>query len=306
MDNITIKQALQEGIKQLEQAKIQSDTLKLDCEILLLTALNQTPAQTTAPEKTKTWLLTWPEHLLTDDQSKQYRHYLQQRATGKPVAYITGEKDFWSFRLKVTPDTLIPRPETELLVECALQKIPLTKPSEILDLGTGSGAIALAIASERPAACVLASDFSQAALDIAMDNARQLNINNIQFCQSDWFSTIAAQVPEHGFDIIASNPPYITHNDPQLEEPVRLFEPESALLSEQNGLQDIIQIIQGCGTFLTPNGWLMLEHGYTQGKVIQTLLNQYGARNISTIDDLNGLQRVTMGQFNYGHLSAGF
>ncbi len=291
----TIEQAIHQGVEYLSaSSEYQTDTPRLDCEIVLLTVLN---LGSTAL-RTKSWLLTWPEHPLSNAQFKQYQMLLAQRAQGKPIAYITGEKDFWSFTLKVTPDTLIPRPETELLVESALEKISLNNSCKVLDLGTGSGAIALAIASERPQAQVIASDYSQQALNIAIANARELNLSNIQFCLSSWFRDIAIEK----FDVIVSNPPYIAPDDPQLEANVKKYEPLNALFSEQRGLKDIIDITENVVNYTQPGSWLMLEHGYTQNQDLQTLFKNLGLVNIETRQDLNHLPRVTMGQFPHGAL----
>ncbi len=289
MGNISIQQAIKLGMQQLQQARLDNDTLKLDCEILLLAAINQGLEQS----KNKTWLLTWPENMLTEAQLQHYQNSLAQRATGKPIAYITGKKDFWSFSLKVSPDTLIPRPETELLVECALEKLPFHMPLKVLDLGTGSGAIALAIASERPEISLIASDASTAALDMAQTNARNLQLPNIQFYHSDWYQNI----PAYKFDLIVSNPPYIAPNDTQLEQNVKQFEPQKALLSDNNGLNDIRQIITDSPGYIQSGGWLILEHGYTQGAAVREIFRHSGATSIETIKDLNDLDRLTMGRF---------
>ncbi len=292
MEKLTVQQAIKLGMEQLQQAGLDSDTLKLDCEILLLDALNHGSASNSKQKKTKTWLLTWPEQTLSSAQIQYYLDSLKQRAQGKPVAYITGTKDFWDFSLKVSPDTLIPRPETELLVECALDTLPFKTPLKVLDMGTGSGAIALAIASERPDAKVLASDTSAQVLEVARSNAKSIQLPNIQFCHSDWFENI----PEYQFDLIVSNPPYIAPGDPLLEMNVQRFEPQSALLAAENGLAAIRQIISGSHNYLKPGGWLLLEHGYTQAEAVQELLKQYRFKNIRTVKDLNRLDRVSMGQ----------
>ncbi len=291
----TIVQTLQQGKAQLKT----SDTAKLDCEILLLKVLNhqsENPLENQLDSQqlpyTKTWLLTWPEKMLTQEQSQQFNHFLSLRSQGMPVAYIIGQKDFWSFTLEVTPDTLIPRPETEHLVEYALEKIPLTDKCQILDLGTGSGAIALAIASERHNAQLLATDFSQQTLKIAKKNAQALKLNNISFCQSSWFKNI----PQQQFDIIVSNPPYIAENDPDLEANVRRYEPAAALLSGSNGLADISEIIEQSQAYLKPGGWLLFEHGYKQAEAVQALFQSSKFIHISTLNDLNHLPRVTLAQ----------
>ncbi len=288
---LTIAQILQQGKTQLSK----SDTAKLDCEILLLKVLNQY-LDKQQPLYTKTWLLTWPEKTLTHKQTQQFEYFLSLRSQGMPVAYITGQKDFWSFSLCVTPDTLIPRPETELLVEYALQKISLIDNYRVLDLGTGSGAIALAIASERSNAQVLATDFSLKALKIAKQNAQTLKLNNVSFCHSHWFKNIP--VPKQKFDVIVSNPPYIAENDPHLEANVRDYEPNSALLSGNNGLADISEIVEQSRGYLKPEGWLLFEHGYEQAEAVQSLLYAASFVHISTFADLNRLPRVTIAQNN--------
>lgn len=282
--NITIHQALQKATQQL----LSSESARLDSEILLLKVLNDSSDR----KYNKTWLLTWPETTLTSEQLQQFEHYLQLRQQGMPIAYITGEKDFWTLTLNVSPATLIPRPETELLVEAALDKLATDKPYDILDMGTGSGAIALAIASERPLCKILASDSSLEALDMAKKNSKKLNISNVSFCQSHWFENI----PRQSFDIIVSNPPYIAHDDPDLEDNVKQFEPLSALYAGNDGLNDIREIIQNSHDYLCSGGWLLFEHGYSQAQAIQNLLENSGFTQITTLNDLNHLARVTQAQ----------
>lgn len=290
---LTIAQLLQEGISQLSN----SDSARLDSEILLLKALNHSQ-NLNNPDKlyTKTWLLTWPEKTLTQQQIQQYRHDLRLRSQGMPIAYITGTKGFWSFTLDVTPDTLIPRPETEILVECALEKISAADNFKIIDLGTGTGAIALAIASERDNTLILATDSSPQAISIAKKNALRLTLRNVSFCQSHWFN----KIPEQQFDLIVSNPPYISDNDPQLDKHVRQYEPLTALLSDNHGLADIHEIIAQSHAYLKPGGWLLFEHGYEQAKAVQNLFKQFNFSYISTANDLNHLPRVTMAQYVIG------
>jgi len=288
----TIDQAIQYG----KQVLTNSDTARLDSELLLLKVLNDSALDNLGPPKqyyTKTWLMTWPETLLTEQQYTQYKQYLHSRAQGKPIAYIIGSKDFWSLTLKVSPDTLIPRPETELLVECALEKIPSAASYTIIDLGTGSGAIALALAAEKPESQLIATDISLAALEMAKKNALNLDIKNVSFYQSHWFD----ELPTLQCDLIISNPPYISDNDPQLEDNVRYYEPLSALLSDHNGLKDIKEIINNSSSFLKSAGWLLIEHGYQQGPQAETLFLQYGYIHVQTVNDLNDLPRVTMGQW---------
>lgn len=283
---LTIANALQRGVQQLRC----SGSARLDCEILLLKVINDRSEK----QRKKTWLLTWPEKTLTPEQIQQYDDYLGLRSEGMPVAYIVGEKDFWTLTLKVTPATLIPRPETELLVECALEKIAPEEPGNILDMGTGSGAIALAIASERHHCKFLATDICTEALAVAQNNAKRLSITNTSFCQSNWFENI----PKQQFDVIVSNPPYIARQDKELEDNVRKYEPLSALHSGHEGLDDIQKIIRQSRDFLKPGGWLLFEHGYTQAEAIQALLKQYDFTQITTFNDLNHLPRVTQARYH--------
>ena len=284
----TIIETLQFGIRTLSD----SDSPRLDSEILLLKVLNDGSDYKSDKLYTKTWLLTWPESELTLEQINQFQHYLDLRSQGMPIAYITGTKDFWSFTLDVTPETLIPRPETELLVECALEKIPTDDMQSILDLGTGSGAIALAIAVEREKSKLLATDISTQALHTAKENASKFKLDNVSFCQSHWFKGI----PEQLFDIIVSNPPYIAENDPHLETNVRRYEPLTALISGDNGLADIKEIIVQSHHFLKHGGWLLFEHGYNQAEAVQTLFQTQNFYKIKTLKDLSGLPRVTIAQ----------
>ena len=206
-----------------------------------------------------------------------------------------GVREFYGLRLKVTPATLIPRPDTETLVDATLAKIPLQKNLNICDLGTGSGAIALAIAKHRPNALVLAIDASQAALDVAIENAQRLKIPNVDFVLSDWFSALSQQNNTQKFDLIVSNPPYIEASDDHLSQGDLRFEPISALASGQDGLDDIRNIINQAPQYLKPHGWLLLEHGFNQAEKVSTLLKQTGFSQISHAQDLAGIHRVTLG-----------
>jgi release factor glutamine methyltransferase len=217
---------------------------------------------------------------------------INRRINGEPVAYITGRRGFWSFDLQVTPDTLIPRPETELLVELALAYIHPNLASQVLDLGTGTGAIALAIAHERPNAHVLAVDYSEAALAVAKNNATELKIRNIEFIQSDWYSNIVSQ----RVDVIVSNPPYIEAADVHLQQGDLRFEPVQALTSGTDGLDAIRIIIAGAKNHLNPHAWLMIEHGWNQAEAVRNLFAQSGFVEISTEQDLGNRDRVTMGR----------
>jgi release factor glutamine methyltransferase len=254
-------------------------TPQLEAEILLAYALNI--------PRIKLW--TQNEQSLTREQMQQFETLLARRVKHEPLAYLIESKEFWTFRLKVTSATLIPREETELLVRESLQRTP----QHILDLGTGSGAIALALASELPQSHVIAVDKSSTALEIAVYNAQQLKINNIKFILSDWFNNI----PSQKFDLIVSNPPYIDYEDPALEESVKQFEPPAAYFAKNHGLSDIQMIVAQAPSFLTQNGWLLLEHGYQQGALVRDILQQAGFQAVSTIQDFNQLDRVTMGRY---------
>jgi len=246
-------------------------------------------------QKSFTWLKTWPEKLLTSEQQNQLESLIERRATGEPIAYITGERDFWTLTLKTNPSTLIPRPETELLVEKAIEFLNdlSSKENKILDLGTGTGAIALAIASERPKDKVIACDFQVGAVELAKKNVKLNNINNVEVVQSDWFSN----VPEEQFELIVSNPPYVEENDPHLTLGDLVFEPNSALVAGDEGLADIKVIISQSVEFLVDGGQLMIEHGYNQASQIQAVFAENGYSKIEIYKDLAGLDRITKGQF---------
>ena len=238
----------------------------------------------------RAWLITHQDDVLTDNQQGTYQALLQRRLSGEPLAYILGKREFYGLDLAVTPDTLIPRPDTETLVEAALEKISVIESCNILDLGTGTGAIALAIAKHRPQANVVAVDCSQGALQIAQQNADNLGIANTSFTHSDWFSALKGQK----FDVVVSNPPYIETSDPHLA--ALAFEPISALTSGADGLDDIRKITQNALVYLKPQGWLMLEHGYNQAEKVQGLFAENGLTDIKSIKDLGGNNRVAIGK----------
>ena len=254
----------------------------LEAQLLLQHALNVNRA----------WLIAHENDALQANIHAVFEALLKRRLDGEPIAYILGYREFYGLKLKVTTETLIPRPDTETLVEAALAKISLQKKSQILDLGTGTGAIALAIAKQHPQTLVTAVDASRAALNIAIENAQNLNITNVHFVLSDWFTTL------HGntFDMIVSNPPYIETNDRHLKEGDLRFEPISALASGMNGLDDIREIIDSAALHLNPHGWLLLEHGYNQAETVAKLLMRAGFTEISHALDLAGIQRVTLGR----------
>lgn len=245
-----------------------------------------------ALQKPRAWLLAHPEHRLTQDQRTAYEHLLQRRLQGEPVAYILGEREFFGLVFRVTPATLIPRPETELLVELALQRISLRQKCSVLDLGTGSGAIALSIAHARPDAEVTAVDASMEALGITRENAQRLDIQNTRFIHSRWFSGLVGQ----RFDLIVSNPPYVAENDPHLRQGDLPFEPPSALVSGQDGLDDIRHIVADAQNHLDAGGWLLLEHGYDQAERVRELLHKAGMAEVFSARDFSGIERVSGGR----------
>jgi release factor glutamine methyltransferase len=253
----------------------------LDAELLLCQAL----------ERPRSFLHAWPEHRPPDSRTKAFNAILRRRIAGEPMAYITGVREFWSLTLKVGPEVLIPRPDTETLVEQALARMPREAALRVADLGTGSGAIALAIASERPRAQVMASDVSPAALDRARDNARRCGLA-VMFLPGDWFEALREQPPLH---LIVSNPPYVAAADPHLKGDL-LAEPKGALVSGTTGMEAIRHIVAGAAGHLLPGGWLLLEHGWDQGAATRDLLSRAGFRSVSTTRDLSGLERVSAGR----------
>ena len=267
----------------LTQARLQlsSDEAKLEAQVLLQQVLNVSHA----------WLISHANDALEAHQLEAFHVLVQRRLNGEPIAYILGQREFYGLNLTVTSDTLIPRPDTETLVEAALAKLT-NNQATVLDLGTGTGAIALAVAKHRPMTHVTAVDFSTTALKVAAQNAKQLNITNITFVESHWFDALAPTP----FDIIVSNPPYIEHHDAHLSQGDLRFEPLTALASGADGLDDIRQIINDCLVYLKPQGWLMLEHGYNQAEAVADLMANVGLSNIETIQDLGGNDRVTLGK----------
>lgn len=255
---------------------------RLETQILLETAL----------QCTRAWLISHAEEIITDTQHSAFNQLLGRRLNGEPLAYILGEREFFGLRLKVTPATLIPRPDTEILVESALEKLNSNHTRQVLDLGTGSGAIALAIAKNRPAAAVTAIDASLAALTVAKQNADELKIDNVTFLHSHWYEKLDVRQ----FDLIVSNPPYIAADDLHLTQGDLRAEPLSALASGDDGLDDIRHIISHSLLYLKPQGWLMLEHGYDQAHAVQNLLAEAGFTEIATIKDLAANDRVTLGK----------
>lgn len=255
---------------------------RVDAEWLLAHALAQS----------RTWLFTHSGDAVSEQAAARFAALLARREAGEPVAYLTGSQGFWTLELEVSRATLIPRPETELLVELALARIPVDVGSRIADLGTGSGAIALAIAKERPRAVVVATDASIAALEVARRNATRNRIANITFREGDWFAPLAGET----FHLIASNPPYIAEGDPHLDEGDLRFEPPTALSSGADGLDAIRRIARDAPSHLVAGGWLLLEHGWDQGTAVRSLLAGTGFIDIETASDLEGRDRVTLGR----------
>ncbi|MDX1824284.1 MAG: peptide chain release factor N(5)-glutamine methyltransferase [Thiohalomonadales bacterium] len=276
---MSIQQVLASAVAQLTQ---QPELARLDAELLLAHVLH----------KPRTWLHTWPEYELNTEQALEFEQLIARRAKGEPVAHLLGYQEFWSLDLIVTPDTLIPRPETERLVELALERIPPGAAWQIADLGTGSGAIALALAMERPGCRILATDRSAATLAVARNNARRHNLGNVTFRQGDWFEALQDDV---AFDMILSNPPYIKENDPHLQEGDVRFEPTTALQAGRRGLDDLQHLIRGALPHLKPGGWLLLEHGYDQAAEVMHLLQQAGYQQVNDYADLAGQPRVAAG-----------
>jgi release factor glutamine methyltransferase len=257
---------------------------RLEAQVLLGHALGQSRA----------WLIAHGGDPLDPEQTAAFADLFERRRSGEPIAYILGEREFFSLNFMVTPAVLIPRPETELLVDLALERLPADRSRRVLDLGTGSGAVAVTLALHRPQAGVVAVDQSAAALEIARENAERLGAVNLRLIQSDWYSALG----EEKFDLIASNPPYIAAADPHLAQGDLCFEPAAALASGADGLDAIRTIVRGAAAHLNPGGWLLFEHGYDQAAACRDLLAQAGFRLIGSSADLAGIERASYGQLN--------
>ncbi|MGA9851401.1 MAG: peptide chain release factor N(5)-glutamine methyltransferase [Gammaproteobacteria bacterium] len=260
-----------------------SPTPRLDAEILLAHVL-ATP---------RSHLFARPEQRIDGNKLRLFALLVVARRKGRPVAHLTGLQDFWSLSLKVTPATLIPRPETELLVEETLRYVPVGARWYLLDLGTGSGALALALAKERPHCILTATDISRSALAVARENAKTLGINNVEFIQGEWFAPISSR----RYGVIVSNPPYVRNDDPHLRIGDLRFEPRRALTGGPDGLAAIRKIVLRAPTHLDPGGVLLLEHGYDQAEPVRALFSAAGFADIHTTRDLGGRERVTGGRF---------
>jgi len=277
--DLSIKQALAVATSILEQNP-DLDSIDIDSTVLLCHVLNCS----------RSYLYTWPEKKIGTAISQQFIDLIERRALGEPVAYITGVRGFWDFDLNVNNATLIPRPETELLVEKALEQIG--ENASVLDLGTGSGAIAIVLAHVCPDSEVTAIEQSTDAIAIARENIKKTGINNISLLHGNWFEPLTNQ----RFDLIVSNPPYIPDEDPHLQMGDVKFEPRSALASGKDGLDDIKLIVSQARKFLKPQGWLLLEHGYDQADSVAKLLTDYGFQNLAQYPDLAGHIRVSGGR----------
>jgi len=284
MQSTTIANCLQKS----SQLASVSDSPRLDIEIFLTHIL----------QKNRTYLFTWPEKELTEDQANQFNQFFSRRLTGEPVAHIIGRREFWSLPLIVNNSTLIPRPDTELLVEAALGLFSEDESDQtrrLLDLGTGTGAIVLALANEKKSWQCVGVDKEIAAVELAEKNRARFDLNNVKILQSDWFSALAS---EAAFDIIVSNPPYIDPTDKHLQEGDVRFEPLSALIADKKGLADLELIITKSPKYLTENGWLLVEHGHDQGAAVRDLFTANHFDDVNTFRDFGRNERVTVGKLN--------
>ncbi len=258
-----------------------SDSAELDAQMLLAHALG----------KTRTWLYTWPDNEIDSGQQLRFEELCLSRAQGQPVAYLVGKREFWKLELQVSPAVLIPRPETELLVELALQLLPVEKMN-VADLGTGSGAIALALAYERSGWNVVATELHPQALAIAEGNARRLKLANFTLLEGSWCEPLN----NDAYSLIVSNPPYIDRDDPHMKQGDLRFEPHTALVAAKNGLADIEAIAQQAVVKLLPGGYLLLEHGWQQGAAVRNILERLDYIAVQTCQDYGGRDRVTLGR----------
>jgi release factor glutamine methyltransferase len=282
--NLTVAELLAEGVRQLRAAPTGTEpaaTADLDAQLLL--------AHVLAVPRTR--LKSHPEDLPDPSHTQHYRRLLARRAAGEPLAYLTGSRDFWSLRLRVTPAVLIPRPETELLVERALA-LRTAADGRVADLGTGCGAVALALASERPRWQVVATDACADALAVARANAAALGLSRVEWRHGDWYQAL----PDERFDLLVSNPPYVAQDDPALATASLRHEPPRALTPGLDALSCLRTLVRGAPRHLAPEGWLLLEHGATQGADVRRELVDAGFRHVRSHRDLAGHERMTEGQ----------
>jgi release factor glutamine methyltransferase len=278
LDEWTIGKVLRFATEDFQKRRHPSP--RLDAELLLAHTLGQP----------RSWLYAHSDDAMSTENAVAFERLIVRRLAGEPVAYLTGTRGFWSLDLVVTPATLVPRPETERLVELVLERIAPDREADIVDLGTGSGAIALALAHERPLARVLATDASEDALAVARANAQRLNLRNVRFAHGDW----CAALGDAKFDVIASNPPYIAAGDPHLLD--LPFEPMLALASGVEGLSAIRTIVRDAPAHLKPGGWLLFEHGFEQGEAARTLLHASGYTEVFSESDLEYRERISGGR----------
>jgi release factor glutamine methyltransferase len=291
---MNIQQALQYAAQSFAET---SPSANLDAQVLLSHILTCNSAH----------LIAWPEKELNEQQLERFKNAIKQRQQGTPIAHLTGQREFWSLNFKVNDSTLIPRPETETLVEFILDTFGEKENLTVLDMGTGAGAIAISLASEKPDWNITASDISSAALTLAKENSEALNTKNITFIQSDWFKNIKRPAfdgkpfderqDKRKFDIIVSNPPYIAIDDPHLAEGDVRFEPETALISGITGMDDIQHLCSQAKNYLSASGWLIVEHGYNQKTLTAECFTRNGYKNICQRDDLAGHCRMTAGVY---------
>jgi release factor glutamine methyltransferase len=281
-DLLTIDSLLRESAEELKSI---SPSARLDVELLMGHVLGKSRAE----------LYSASDQSLEPAQQASFINLVSRRHEGRPVAYLVGHREFWSLEIAVTQDTLIPRPETELLVECALSHMPANQPADFLELGTGTGAVTLAVAHDRPDIHITATDISFAALDIARYNAKKLKLDQPVFLQGDWFAPLTGRK----FSMIASNPPYVSDMEMLLNDFELQHEPSTALRGGENGLDAIKKIIAEAPKYLFSGGWLAIEHGYRQGPAAEVLLKDAGFESVFAYTDLQGHPRVTEGRFVY-------
>ena len=270
-DTLTVRRAL-----------AQASLAPLDAQVLLGHVL----------QRDRAWMIAHATDALASADAERFFELARRRRGGEPVAYLTGRREFWGLSLTVDKSVLIPRPETETLVETALRKLPLDRDVRVLDLGTGTGAIALAIAHERPRATVIATDRLESPLAMACENAKRLHITNVRFARGDWYRALVECEP---FDLIASNPPYVAAGDPHLREGDVRFEPVAALMSGADGLDALRCVVGGARERLVPGGWLIVEHGFDQAPAVRDLFERAGFSSLESSRDLSGIPRVAAG-----------